>query len=92
MVKLIIRKFHIFREIENGAGAASADVPPMTRVDSGEPASEQEGKCAQPPGGETDNSGETTVINEPASTGGAQMPDNVNLIKMKDGGNCQSGY
>ena len=72
-----------YSDIENGAGAASADVAPVTPSDSGEPASEQEVKSSAPPGGQNENSGGTT------ETGGAQMPDNVNVIKMKDG--SQSG-
>ena len=32
------------------------------------------------PGGQEENSGETIT-----ETGGAQMPDNVNVIKSKDG-------
>ena len=66
----------------------------MTTVNSGEPASEQEVKVTEPPAGESENSGETsetTVINEPGSTGGAQMPDNVNVVKVKEGENSQSG-
>ena len=64
----------------------------MTTVDTGEPASEQEVKDTKPPSVEADNSGETsetTVTTEPSTGGGAQMPDNVNFIKNKDG--CPSG-
>ena len=74
-----------FSDIENGAGAASADVAPITPSHSGEPASEQEVKVTALPGGQEENSGETTNT----ETGGAQMPDNVNVIKTKDG--SQSG-